>query len=121
MAVILARYRKLIACFFFLARYRRLIACFSGPLQETIACFSGPSSLTISAKSAILELKGGSNEIFTLCMMFRGVISFIYEKILFGDRVPLTLSIAGGGAIFATLFRYCLAIFNRYTILKILA
>ena len=42
-----------------LARYRRLIACFSGPLQETIACFSGPSTLTISAKSAILELKGG--------------------------------------------------------------
>ena len=75
----------------FLARYRRLIACFSGPLQETIACFSGPLSLTISAKSAILELKGGSNKIFTLCMMFREVISFIYEKFLFGDRVPLRL------------------------------
>ena len=73
----------------FLARYRRLIACFSGPLQETIACFSGPSSLTFSAKSAILELKGGENENFTLCMMFRKGISFIYEKIYFGDRVPL--------------------------------
>merc|ERR1711888_341903 len=75
----------------FLARYRRLIACFFGPLQETIACFSGPSSLTISPKSAILELKGGSNGIFTLCMMFREVISFIYEIFLFGDRVLLTL------------------------------
>merc|ERR1712105_17409 len=94
-----ACYRRLIAYFFgplqethcllfwpatgdslpvFLARYRRLIACFSGPLQETIACFSGPLSLTISAKSAILELKGGSNKIFTLCMMFREVISFKY-------------------------------------------
>ena len=58
------------------------IAYFSGPLQETIACFSGPSSLTFSAKSVILELKGGENEIFTLCIMFRKVISFIYEKFI---------------------------------------
>ena len=61
----------------FLARYRRLVACFSGPLHETIACFFGPSSLTISAKSPILGVKGGKNEIFTLCMMIRKVISFI--------------------------------------------
>ena len=73
-----------------LARYRRLIASFFGPLQETIACFFGPSSLTSSAKSAILELKGGENKIFSLCMMFKKVISSIYEKIDFGDRVPLT-------------------------------
>ena len=112
MPISLARYRRLIAHFFgplqetyclsfwpatgdslpvFLASYRRLIACFSGPLQETIACFSGPSSLTISPKSAILELKGGSNRIFTLCMMFREVILLIYEIFLFGDRVPLSL------------------------------
>ena len=75
----------------FLARYRRLLVCFSGPLQETIACFFGPSSLTISAKSPILVLKGGENEIFPLCMMFKKVISFMYEKIYFGDRVPLSL------------------------------
>ena len=29
-------------------------------------------------------------EIFTLFTVFRKVISFIYEKFLFGDRVPLT-------------------------------
>ena len=63
---------------------------FFGPLQETIAWFFGPSSLTFSAKSAILELKGVENEIFSLCMMFKKVISFIYETIYFGDRVPLT-------------------------------
>ena len=66
----------------FLARYRRLIACFSGPLQETIAYFFGPSSLTFSAKSPMLGVKGGENEIFTLCMMFRKLISFIDKKII---------------------------------------
>ena len=76
------------------AYYRRLIAYFSGPLQETIACFSGPSSLTFSAKSANLELKGGENKIFSLCMIIKKVISFIYEKIFFGDRVPLSLSVS---------------------------
>ena len=55
---------------------------------ETIACLFGPSSLTFSAKSAILELKGGEDLIFSLCMMFKKVISFICEKIYFGDRVP---------------------------------
>ena len=70
-------------------RYRRLIAYFSDPLQETIACFSDPFTLTISAWSAILELKGGFNEIFTKCKVFRKMISFIYKKIYFGDRVPL--------------------------------
>ena len=76
-----------------LAKYRSLIACSFGPLQETIACFSGPSSLTFSAKSAILELNGGENENITLCMMFRKVIYFIYEKVYFGDRVPLRCDI----------------------------
>ena len=41
------------------ARYRRLLPV-----------FFGPSSLTISAKSPILGVKGGENEIFTLFMMF---------------------------------------------------
>ena len=56
-----------------------------------VACFSGPSSLTFSAKSAILKLKGYENKIFILCLMFRKVISFIYEIIHFDDRVPLSL------------------------------
>ena len=45
-----------------LARYRRLIACFFGPLQETIASFYGPYRLTFSAKSSILELNYGFSE-----------------------------------------------------------
>ena len=58
------------------------------PLQETIAYFCGPTSLTFSDKSAILKLKGVENEIIILYMMFRKAITFIYEKIQFGDRVP---------------------------------
>ena len=65
-----------------LAHYRRLMACFFDQLQETVAFYSGPSSLTFSAQSPILGVKEGENEIFSLCMMFRGVISFIYEKII---------------------------------------
>ena len=45
--------------------------------RRLLPVFFGPSSLTFSAKSAILELKGGENENFTLCVMFRKVISFI--------------------------------------------
>ena len=30
------------------------------------------------------------HEFFTLCIVFIKVISLIYEKIYFGDRVPLT-------------------------------
>ena len=50
-------------------------------LQDTIAYFCGPSSLTFSDKSAILKLKEGKNEIVTLRMMFKKVITFKYEKI----------------------------------------
>ena len=70
--------------------YRRLIAYFSNPLQETIASFLDPFTLTISAQLAILKLKEGINEIFTLCTVFIKVIALIYEKINFGDRVPLS-------------------------------
>ena len=63
------------------ARYGKLIACFFGLLQETNACISGPSSLTFSAKSAILELEGGENKIFSFFKMFKKVIYFKYEKI----------------------------------------
>ena len=51
------------------ARYRRLLPTFLAPLL-------------FSAESAILELKGGEN---------KKVISYKYEKIYFGDRVPLSL------------------------------
>ena len=80
--------------------YDDFIACFSCPLRRlyclflisitaTIAWFSSPLDLTIWTKSAFLGVKGGSNEIFTYLMVFREVISFTYQKILLGDRVPL--------------------------------
>ena len=72
-------------------RYRRLIAYFLDPLQETIACFSDPFTLTISARSDILKLKEGIYEFFSLCAVLINVISLIYEKIYFGDRVPLKI------------------------------
>ena len=31
------------------------------------------------------------HEFFTLCIVFMKVISLIYEKIYFGDRVPLSI------------------------------
>ena len=78
-----------------LARCRRLVACFSCHLQERIACFSSPSSLTFSAKFPTSQLKGDENKIFSyICMMFKKVISFIYETIYFGDRVPLNSSVS---------------------------
>ena len=48
-----------------------------GPKKQAIVSCSKGYSLTFSAKSPILGVKGGENEIFTLCMMFRRVISFI--------------------------------------------
>ena len=72
-------------------RYRKLIAYFSDPLQETIACFLDPFTPTISALSAISKLKEDMHEFFTLCIVFIKVISLIYGKIYFGDRVPLSI------------------------------
>ena len=80
--------------------YDDFIACFSCPLRRlyclflisitaTIAWFSSPLDLTIWTKSAFFRVKGGSNEFFTYLTVFRGVISFTYQKILLGDRVPL--------------------------------
>ena len=69
-----------------------LIACFLDPLQETIACFLYLFILAILNKSAISELKEGFNEIFSICMVFRKVISLIYENFYFSDRDPLTFS-----------------------------
>ena len=81
--------------------YRRLIACFLDPLQETHCLFLGSvtgdyclflGSLYPDNFSFIsyFRVEGGFNEIFTYCTVFRKVISFIYEKIYFGDRVPLS-------------------------------
>ena len=36
-------------------------------------------------------MKGVKIEFFTLCMAFRKVIFFIYQKIYVSDRVPLSL------------------------------
>ena len=76
------------------------VACFSCPLRtlcclflisitDTVAWFSSPLDLANWTKSALLGLKGGSNEIFSYLMVFREVISFTYQKFLLGDRVPL--------------------------------
>ena len=59
-------------------RYKRLIAYFLDPF-----------TLTISAQSVILELKEIFNYIIALYIVYRKVISLIYENIYFGDRVPL--------------------------------
>ena len=72
----------------FLARYRRLIACFSGPPQETIACFSGPLSLISDFRA-----EGGFKQNFHLVYDVQGGDIFHIWKILFDDRVPLTLGV----------------------------
>ena len=74
---------------YFSSPLRRLTACFSGPLRRLTAYFSAPFGLTFSAKSANLGVKGGQLEILNLCMVFRKVISFIYEIFYQGDRVSL--------------------------------
>ena len=38
-----------------------------------------------------MKVKGVNIEFFTLCMAFRKVIFFIYQKISLSDRVPLKL------------------------------
>ena len=55
---------------------------FIGPATVDYVCFSGPSSLAFSAKSAILEVKGGENAIFSLGIMFRKGITFHMEKFI---------------------------------------
>ena len=57
-----------------------LLPVFCSPQQETFACFSGPFRLTFSAKSAILELKEGGNEIFLVYDVQEGDIFHLYEK-----------------------------------------
>ena len=80
-----------------MAQYRRLIACFSDPLQETHCLFlrsiTGDYCLflgSLSAKTSILKLKEGRHEYLTLSIVFIKMITLIYEKNYFSDRVPLT-------------------------------
>ena len=82
--------------------YGDFVAYFSSPLRtlcclflisitDTVAWFSSPLDLANWTKSVFLGVKGGSNEIFTYLKVFREVISFTYQKILLGDRVPLKI------------------------------
>ena len=82
---------------YFSGLLRRLTACFSGPLRRLTACFSAPLGLIFLAKSANLEWKGGKIEFLKLCMVFRKVISFIYDKSYQSDRVPLSPSLCLNG------------------------
>ena len=74
-----------------LIRYRRLFAFFLGSITGDFCLFLGsPYSDNFSLISCILKLKEGINEFFTLCKVFEKVISLIYIKIHFGDRIPLS-------------------------------
>ena len=70
-------------------RYGTLLPVSQGRYGTLLPSFQGPRGLGFSTKSAIFELKGGSNEIFAHFSVFSKVIFIIYQKILFGDRVPL--------------------------------
>ena len=72
-------------------RYGTLLPVSQGRYGTLLPSFQGPRGLGFSTKSAIFELKGGSNEIFAHFSVFSKVIFIIYQKILFGDRVPLSL------------------------------
>ena len=69
--------------------YATLLPVSQGRYGTLLPSFQGPQGLGFSTKSAIFELKGGSNEIFAHFSVFSKVIFIIYQKILFGDRVPL--------------------------------
>ena len=70
-------------------RYGTLLPVSQGRYGTLLPSFQGPRGLGFSTKSAIFELKGGSNEIFTHISVFSKVIFIKYQKFLFGDRVPL--------------------------------
>ena len=73
-----------------ISSYGTLLPISQGRYGTSLPRFQGPRGLGFSTKSAIFELKGGSNEIFAHFSVFSKVIFIIYQKILFGDRVPLT-------------------------------
>ena len=64
----------------FSARDRRLIARFLQPTTGDFCLFFWSLRLTFSAKSAILELKEGGNEIFLVYDVQEGDIFHLYEK-----------------------------------------
>ena len=70
-------------------RYGTLLPVSQGRYGTLLPRFQGHRGLGFSNKSAIFELKGGSNEFFTYILVFSKAIFIIYQKILFGDRVPL--------------------------------
>ena len=73
-----------------MTHYRRLIAGFFDSLQETDCLFLGSVTGDLDPFT-LLKAKEGINDFFTLCTVFLKVISLIYEKNYFGDRVPLSL------------------------------
>ena len=90
---------------YFSCPLRRLYCLFLISITATIAWFSSPLDLTIWTKSAFFRVKGGSNEFFTYLTVFRGVISFTYQKFLLGDRVPLKFPSFWPPSIASVLFR----------------
>ena len=61
--------------------YGTLLLVSQGRYGTLLPSFQGPRGLGFSTKSAIFELKGGSNEIFTHISVFSKVIFIIYQKI----------------------------------------
>ena len=70
---------------------RRLTNHFSRPLRRLTNHFSRTFTLNFWTKSSNLKVKGVDIEFFTLIIVFRRVISFIYQKCYLSDRVPLRL------------------------------
>ena len=80
---------------------RRLTNHFSRPLRRLTNHFSRTFTLNFWTKSANLKVKGVDIEFFTLIIVFRRVISFIYQKFYLSDRVPLTwVEPTSGGKIY---------------------
>ena len=72
-------------------RYGTLLPVSQGRYGTLLPRFQGHRGLGFSNKSAIFELNGGSNEFFTCILVISKAILIIYQKILFGDRVPLSV------------------------------
>ena len=71
-------------------RYGTLLPVSQGHYGTLLPHFQSHRGLGFSTKSAISELKGGSNEFFTYILVLSKAIFIIYQKNLFGDRVPLS-------------------------------
>ena len=68
---------------------RRLNNHFSDSLRRLTNHFSDPFTLICSAKSANLKVRGVEIKLFTLCVVFRRLLSFKHKTFYLSDRVPL--------------------------------